>query len=798
MAKSTNASQSVAFADIVNTDMEEFDKEFEQKLTNNSKNYRKFVPKIQKRDGSIVAFDFPKIVRAISKAMAASNEGSREEAEMVAHKVAADLVRIKKKYKNFMPTVEGTQDTVEEQLILSDYVKTAKNYILYRAERAKLREHQIVVPDRVKKLADQSQKYFEGNELGYFVYLRTYSRWNEEEQRRETWIETVDRYVDFMKENLGNKLTKKEYEEVRESILNHRAMPSMRLLQFAGPAARRCNVAGYNCSFIAPTKIRDFAEIMYLSMAGSGVGYSCESRFVEQLPQIELQSGKMRKPYVVDDSTTGWCDALTYGLETWYAGEDVEFDFSQIRPAGARLKTKGGKASGPEPLENLLQFARSKVLARQGKRLRTIDVHDLICKIGENVVSGGVRRSALISLSDLDDEDVRHAKDGQFWLSDPQRALANNSAVYEHKPDVEDFMDEWFALVKGKSGERGIFNRGGLVESLPKRRVELFKKKGYIVDGRVVGPIGTNPCGEIILQSKQFCNLTEVVCRPNDTKETLLKKVRMATLLGTYQASLTNFNYISKEWKKNCEEEALLGVSLTGQWDCPEVRKPETLKALEREATRVNKKYAKKFGINESTCITTTKPSGNLSQTVDCSSGMHPRFAPYYIRRIRISTTDSLFKMLRDQGVPHHPEVGQSRESANTYVLEFPVKSPANTKVFSETLSALEQLEYWKSVKTNYTDHNPSQTIYVGSNEWLEVANWLYENWDIIGGLSFLPRQDHIYQLAPYEAIDKETYEKMKKQVENVDYSKLVTYEMHDETDLKRELACAGGSCEIV
>jgi ribonucleoside-diphosphate reductase alpha chain len=730
--------------------------------------------------------------------MLASDEGSAEEATLVAHQVMGEVVRMARKYKNFLPTVEGIQDDIERHLILNNYAKTAKSFILYRDKRAQMRSTQVEIPAHVQKLAAESAKYFKDNQFGEFVYLRTYSRWIPAEGRRETWIETVDRYVDFMKENLGDKLTKKEYAEVREAILNQEAMPSMRLMQFAGEAARRCNVCAYNCSFVAPTKLREFAEIMYVSMSGTGAGFTAESRFVEQLPQIALQTNKKRSPYVVEDSTAGWCDSLTYGLETWYAGEDVDFDYSQIRPAGARLKTKGGKASGPEPLRELLSFTRSKVLARQGRRLRSIDVHDIICKIGENVMAGGVRRSALISLSDLDDSEIRHAKDGQFYLTEGQRSLANNSAVYEQKPSVEDFMDEWFALVKGKTGERGIFNRGGLITALPKRRVQLFEKKGFVVNGRVVGPIGTNPCGEIILQSKQFCNLTEVVCRPHDTKASLLRKVRVATILGTYQASLTDFKYLSDEWKQNCEEEALLGVSITGQWDAPVVRDASVLQAMRAEALKTNKTYAKRFGIKESTSVTTTKPSGTLSKTVNCSSGMHPRFAPYYVQRVRINTTDSLFKMMRDQGVPYHPEVGQTMETANTYVFEFPMQAPKGTKIFASTLSALEQLEYWKMVKTSYTEHNPSQTIYVSSNEWLEVANWLYTNWDIVGGLSFLPRQDHLYRLAPNEEITQKRYEELVAQFPEVDFGQLIAYERQDETDVKRELACAGGTCEIV
>ncbi len=604
--------------------------------------------------------------------------------------------------------------------------------------------------------------------------------------------------MSFMKENLGKKLKSKEYEELREAILKQEVMPSMRLMQFAGPAARRCNVVAYNCSYIAPTKLTDFAEIMYLSMSGTGVGFSVESDTVQKLPQIKRQTGEKLPTHVVADSKEGWCDALTAGLKAWYSGKDIDFDYSKLRPAGARLKTMGGKSSGPDPLRSLMQFARERILSRQGKRLRNIDVHDIICKIGEVVVAGGTRRSAMISLSDLDDELMRDAKKGAFYTTDPHRMMANNSAIYLEKPTASQFLEEWLALVKSGSGERGIFNRGSLKNQIPERRLEYFRKKFKIKKGADVGPLplGTNPCGEVLLQSKQFCNLTEVIARKKDTEKTLLRKARLAAILGTYQASLTNFKYLSKQWKKNVEEEALLGVSITGQWDSPAVRNPKTLRKMREMVVKTNQEFAKRFGINPATAATSIKPSGTVSQTFDTSSGMHPRHAQYYIRRIRISATDALFKLMKDQGVPYHPEVGQDPKNPNTYVLEFPVKAPEGS-VFKDDLSAIEQLEYWKMVKLNYTEHNPSVTISVGEDEWIEVANWLYENWDIIGGLSFLPRSDFVYQLAPYEEITKEEYEKLKKRVKDIDYAKLMLYEIEDETDVKKELACAGGTCEI-
>ncbi|MEJ0053479.1 MAG: ATP cone domain-containing protein [bacterium] len=758
--------------------------------------YREHIPQIEKRDGRLVPFEFEKIVSAIHKAMIAENEGTDADATLVAHQVAGELARFAKKYKNFLPTVEGIGDAVETQLILNGYAKAAKGYILYRDKRSQMRANKIEVPEHVRKLAEESKKYFKDNALGEFVYLRTYSKWIPEEGRRETWIETVDRYIAFMKENLGEKLSEKEYAEIRMAILKQEVMPSMRLMQFAGEAARKSNVCAYNCSYIAPSKLQDFAEIMYISMRGTGVGYSVESQNIQALPQIAYQTGEKLATFVVPDSAEGWCNALTLGLETWYAGKDIDFDFSLVRPAGARLKTMGGKASGPEPLRQLLSFSRERIFARQGRRLRNIDAHDIICNIGACVVAGGVRRSAMISLSDLDDTEVRDAKKGQFFLSDPHRSIANNSAVYLEKPTNEEFMDEWVALMKSRSGERGIFNRGGLMTQLPARRIRNWEETGYIKNGRIKELPGTNPCGEIILKSKQFCNLTEVIARADDTKESLVRKARLATILGTYQSTLTKLPYLSKEWVDNCEGERLLGVSITGQWDSRESRNAEALAAMKDETVKTNKTYAKRFGVNQSTAITCVKPSGTVSKTFDVASGMHPRHAPYYIQRIRISVTDSLFKMLRDQGVPAHPEVGQTEENANTYVLEFPVKAPEGA-ICKDDITALDQLEHWKLVKTKYTEHNPSVTISIGDDEWITVANWVYANWDIVGGLSFLPRSNHVYRLAPYEAITKEEYEKMLPRYANVDYSKLYQYERQDETEVKKELACAGGTCEI-
>ncbi|MEK7669102.1 MAG: ATP cone domain-containing protein [Patescibacteria group bacterium] len=744
-----------------------------------------FVKKVQKRDGSIVSFDFERIVTAINKAMKASREGSEAEARMVAHKVVADLVRISKKYKNFLPTVEGIQDSVEKELMLSEYINTARNYILYRQERTKVREQNAMIPAEVKVKIAESSKYFK-TPYQEFIFYQFYARWREELGRRETWIEAIDRFMDFMKENMGSKLTEPEYKEIKEAILNQEICPSMRLLWSAGKACRRTNVCSYNCAYIAPVSWRDLSEIMYVSMCGAGCGYSVEPENVGKFPQIKKQSREKAQKIVVEDSKVGWCKSFVSACEAWENGKEVEINYSLIRPAGAKLETMGGRASGPAPLQELMTFTRRKILARQGRRLTTLDLHDIICQIGLIVVAGGVRRSALISLSAPDDYEMRDAKKGAFWQTEGQRSMANNSAVYEVKPSAEEFLEEWTALVTSHSGERGIFNRGGLEVQLPKRRWESIKNAKQI---------GMNPCGEIYLQSKQFCNLTSIVVRPKDTMESLKRKMHLATIVGTYQATLTNFEYLSKEWKENCEKEQLLGVSITGYYDNKIVRDDKNLQILRDEGIKANKKYAKRFGVNESTAITCVKPHGNSGQLLGVGSGMHTWYSHYYIRRVRISANDPLLKLAQNQGVTALPEVGYSTSNASTMVLEFPCKAPDEAMV-NKDVTALEMLEEWKRLKINFTEHNPSVTIYVGDEEWIAVANFVYKNWDIVGGLSFLPRDNHIYQLAPYEEITKDEYERRMKLLKHINFSKLVLYEKDDQTIGAKELACVGGVCE--
>jgi len=735
--------------------------------------------KVYKRNGRVVSFDADRIARAVGKAMRAANEGLLDaDAAAVAEAVVAELAR----RGLVSPSVEQIQDVVEEVLILRDFPKAAKAYILYRHERAKKRAEAATVPESVRARVEESRRYFP-NALSEFIYYRTYSRWMDAEGRRETWVETVDRYMAYMHERLGDRLQPGEYGAVREAILNMRVMPSMRLLWSAGAAARRCHVAAYNCAYIAPKTPADLAEVMYLSMSGCGVGFSVESQFAQEFPIVKRQTGRRRPRYEVQDSKEGWCDALKCGLDAWFSGVDIDFDFSRVRPAGAQLRTMGGRASGPEPLRNLLDYCRAKILAAQGRRLRNIELHDVICKIGEVVVMGGVRRTALISLSDLHDEDMRDAKSGNFYATNPERSLANNSAVYETKPTAAEFLAEWLALARSGTGERGIFNRGSLESQLPQRR-----QRGHI--------FGTNPCSEIVLRSKQFCNLSEVVARQADTEAMLVEKIRLATLIGTYQSTLTDFTYLSADWKRNCEEERLLGVSITGQWDCPLVREADVLHRLKSAALEANRHFAERFGINPSAAVTCVKPSGTVSLLVDSSSGMHPRHAAYYLRRVRISAFDPLFRMLRDQKFPCVPEVGQVEGQATTYVLEFPVKAPDGA-VLRDGLSARGQLEHWARVKRYYTEHNPSVTVSVGADEWVETADWVYRNWEMVGGLSFLPREETAYQLAPLEEISKEEYERRVAALPEIDFSRIVLYEREDATSGARELACTGGACEL-
>ena len=625
-----------------------------------------------------------------------------------------------------------------------------------------------------------------------FIHLSRYSRWLPKEERRETWGETVSRYFDFFEQHLKEtnkfKLEKKVREELENEVLKLGVMPSMRCLMTAGEALKRENIAGYNCSYIAVDRPQAFDEILYVLMNGTGVGFSVERQFVGNLPTVAEEFYQSDTTIVVQDSKLGWAKAFKELVAMLYHGQVPKWDLSKVRPAGAPLKTFGGRASGPEPLQRLFEFTKEIFQNAHGRKLSSIECHDIVCKTAEIVVVGGVRRSALISLSNLSDDRMRVAKSGQWWNDNGQRALANNSACYTEKPDVGIFMDEWKALYDSKSGERGIFNR----ESA-KRIAEKNERRDVGYD------FGTNPCSEIILRSREFCNLSEVVVRPEDTEDTLLEKVKLATILGTFQSTLTNFKYVSKEWKKNCVEERLLGVSLTGimdnKWTAGKLPSLDSLlKNLKQMSVDTNKEWSKKLKINQSAAITCVKPSGTVSQLVDSASGIHARHNPYYIRTVRGDKKDPLTKMMVDMGFPVEDDV---MKPLDTSVFSFPIKCSKDA-VFRQDMNAIEQLELWKTYQEHWCEHKPSVTISVKETEWIEVGAWVYKNFDLMSGVSFLPYSEHTYKQAPYQDCDEKDYEKLlKKMPVNVDWTKLSDYESSDMTVGSQELACSSGSCEI-
>ena len=624
-----------------------------------------------------------------------------------------------------------------------------------------------------------------------FIHLSRYSRWIDKEERRENWKETIDRYLSFMsdhlKDNYNYTIPDDMYSEIETSMLKLEVLGSMRALMTAGPALKRENIAGYNCSYLPIDSPRSFDECLYILMNGTGVGFSVERQYVNKLPTIpDIDFESSDDLISVADSKEGWARALRDLISFLYTNRIPKIDTSKIRPAGAKLKTFGGRASGPEPLIDLFDFTINTFKKAKGRKLTSIECHDIMCKIGQVVVVGGVRRSALISLSNLTDERMRMAKSGEWWVDNPQRALANNSVCYTEKPDIGIFMKEWLSLYESKSGERGIFNRISAKEKASSNN----RRNGEI-------DFGTNPCCEIILRPYQFCNLSEVVCRYNDTIETILDKVRIATILGTFQATLTNFNYLRKRWKDTTEEERLLGVSLTGIMDCPAVynASEEQLQWLKERAVIVNKNLSAEIGINQSTAVTCVKPSGTVSQLVDAASGIHARHNDYFIRTVRGDNKDPLTEFMRDMNIPNEPDF-TSPDSVT--VFSFPMKSPDNA-VCRNDMSALEQLELWLKIANNYCEHKPSVTISVKEHEWLEVGSWCWNNFGALSGISFLPFSEHTYKQAPYQDIDKDMYLDLSTKMPlSIDWNELQQYEKGDTTTGTQELACTGGVCEIV
>ena len=637
-------------------------------------------------------------------------------------------------------------------------------------------------------------------QLQEYIHKSRYARWINEHQRRETWPETVRRYVDYF----DAKFPHYPKEEMYEAILNLKTMPSMRALMTAGPALERDPMAGYNCSFVAIDNVRSFDEILYILMCGTGVGFTVERQFIVNLPTIGVTIGydsenrpiietreKMAlsaRTIVVRDSKGGWANAFKELLTDLYAGLVPKWDVSQVRLSGEKLKTFGGRASGPQPLVDLFNFAVATFRGAIGRKLTSIECHDLVCKIADIVVVGGVRRSALISLSNLSDDRMRDAKTGQWWVNDPQRALANNSAAYTERPSMEVFMKEWLSLIESKSGERGIFNRAAAM----KKASDSGRRDPTKI-------VGMNPCAEITLRNAGVCNLTEVVVRNNDTLDTLMEKIRAAVIMGTYQALLVNFRHVRPIWRENQEEERLLGVSLTGIMDHPVLSQTSAetirwLSAMKLEAIAINKAWAEKLGINQSVAITTVKPSGTVSQLVDSASGKHERYSEFYIRTIRADKRDPLAQLMRSQGFPVESCV---MKGDTTDVFSFPVKAPEGS-IFRNDRTAMQQLEHYLMYQVHWSEHNVSNTIYVKDHEWMGVGDWVYQNFDLLAGVSFLPHSDHSYQQAPYQECSKEQYEALLAKMPSFDWDALSDFEKDDSTVVTNELACTAGACEMV
>jgi ribonucleoside-triphosphate reductase len=737
---------------------------------------------IVKRDGRVVPFDPNRIERAITRCFAALGRESYTPIPELALRVVNIMSA-----RRGTPTVEAVQDAVELTLQAAGEFEGAKAYILYRAEHAKQREERPI-PEEVRAAFAEADRYFP-TPLQKFQFFDKYARFDYERGRRETWIETVDRSVAYLHElvatNTGVDLGCETYERIRRFILDMKAMPSMRLLAMAGPAARRNNVTIYNCSYQPVDSIDAFVEALLISMSGCGVGFSVERQYVENLPAVRRQRGRKPDVYVVEDTAEGWGEALRYGMHRWFDGHDATFDLSQIRPAGMPLRTKGGRASGPGPLQAMLEFARTRILARQGSFLRPIDAHDIMCMVGNAAISGGVRRTAMISLFDYDDQEMLRAKHGDFERENSQRWNANNSAVWPSRGLTQaELIEQALEMVKSERGEPGIFNRQAAINMAPEWR----KRFGYT-------EYGTNPCGEINLRKWEFCNLSIAVARAEDTAESLKEKVEIATLIGTIQSLATNFPGLRPMWAENCREERLLGVDITGQMDCPAVQDAQTLRVLRAHAEQVNIAYAEALGINRSASVTCVKPSGNSSQLLNCSSGLHARWAPYYERNVRVAASSPLFKVLRDAGVPMDPENGQTPENATTWVIHFPVKSPDGA-ITRKDRSAIQQCEYWLLNKLNWTHHNPSVTITYRPDEVVDLLQWIWEHRDMIGGMAFLPAFDAQYAQLPYIELSKEEYERRAAAFPSIDFSKLYRYEETDLTTAAQELACLGGQCE--
>lgn len=755
--------------------------------------------RVVKREGNIVPYNKEKIQRAVRLCFESVEERIGEITPQIVTDQVDTILRLKSRQLsedgNLAEVgIEAIQDIVEAQLMALGQFEAAKHYILYRDERRRVREESRGVSPETREFFKAGCATFTGmNRLLQEVQaFDKFSRFRRDftPKRRETWPESCQRVMDYYYGHITKiapgSVPAETWELLHVYLLRHKATGSMRGIQMAGPALERCQSGVFNCSFLLMDSPESMAEDLYLLMQGCGVGFSIEEEYaVDKWPRIHAKRDCAPVDYTVEDDTESWCDAVKFGYHHWLDGADVNFDLSPIRPAGSILRTKGGRASGPQPLRDLLDFDRDLIFRRQRRRLRSIDLLDMTCMLHRIGQMGGVRRASGLSLSDKDDLLLRHAKTADFLGKFPWRNQTNNSAVYEEKPSSMDFMDEWMALAKSGSGERGIFNRHGLNYQMPRRR-----KRGYV--------FGCNPCGEIILRDRGFCNLSIAVVDIDDTYEEIEKKVEIATIWGTMQATMTNFRYLRPEWKKNCEEEALLGVDILGHMDCKLLKwgapgRDVILQKLSKRVQETNIYWAHRFGIEPGAALTCGKPSGDSSVFFDKPAGFKPHHGRFYLRRLRFEETNPIAKVLKDAQIPWQYDY----DKTGMCVFEFPCRAPDDAIILGD-MTAVEQLENWKTWKINFTEHNPSVTVSVKDHEWIEAGNWVYQNWDIVGGISFFPYDDSIYPLTPYQAITEQEYaQRVKTMPIEIDWSRILLYEDEDETTLSAQIACTGPGCDI-
>lgn len=741
----------------------------------------------KKRDGKTVAFEPTKLRRVVDRCFQSIGMAAADRPDAVERIVRAAISALAAYVttSDVHTDVETVQRIVVQQLWAANLFEAAEHYQNYREERRLARLARPISPQHAKMVL-QDQRHFP-TDLQYYQFVSKFSRWLDTEKRRETWHEAVHSRIMPWFQSLPlveGKLSAAEWTMLGDALFNLEAAPAMRVVQMAGPALERCHVGVYNCAYHPIRDLFGFCELLYILMQGSGNAFSVEYDYISELPRIKKQTGEKLDTYVIADSTEGWCDAFRHGLTAWFNGQDADFDFSQIRPAGSRLRIKGGRASGPEPLRQLLHFARTIILSRQGQHLTDLDVHDLCCMTGKIVQVGGVRRASCLSLSDLDSTTMRTAKSGNWYVNHVYRTMANNSAAYDGRPDPDVFLSEWAALVRSQSGERGIFNRNACTTHMPARRDKNYR-------------FGTNPCAEIILRPHGFCNLSITIARPWDTEETLLQKVTVATYFGMMQTTCTNFRYIRPEWKKNAEEERLLGVDITGHSDCPLLQfgapgRAALLAKLKLRVSEVATMLAARFGVNRPAADTCVKPSGDSAVFFDCGSGISPRYAAYQLRNVRESIKSPVAEFLIDEGVPY----ATAPEDPSLLVFSFPKQAPAGCTLRND-LTAIEQLENWLEWRQHWAEHSVSATIYVEAHEWLTVGAWVYEHFDHITGLSFLPKDNGIYKLAPNEELTASQFEEVVAKFPRLNWAKLCRYEHEDSTEASQTYACTSGACEL-